>query len=115
MDWIGSAMSAGAVKSKTTGYYVASTGTAKSGNLCKRYMRICSGIDTEMSSCIFSGSSAWTVWDAGETMLQGGEMQGSSWEYIIEAVSSSSSSVGVMQVEDTRRVTQAVFVIVDDS
>ena len=36
--------------------YVASTGTGKSGNLCKRYMRICSGIDTEMSSCIFSGS-----------------------------------------------------------
>jgi hypothetical protein len=32
-----------------------------------------------------------------------------------EAVSSSSSSVGVMQVEDTRRVTQGIFVIIDDS
>jgi hypothetical protein len=45
-------------------------------------------------------------------------MQGSSgsteFHYLIvfEAVSHSSSSVGVMQVEDTRRVTQAVLVIV---
>jgi len=53
--------------------------------------------------------------DAGETRLQDGEMQGSSgsteFHYLIvfEVVSSSSSSVGVMQVEDTRRVTQAVL------
>ena len=96
---------------------MASTGTVKSGNLWKRYMRICNGIDTEMSSCIFSGSNDQrTVWDAVETMLQGGEMQGSSGSTgLFEAVSSSSSSVGVMEVEDTRRVTQAVFVIVDDS
>ena len=54
--------------------------------------------------------------DAGETRLQGGRMQGSSgsteFDYLIvfEVVSSSSSSVGVMQVEDTRRVTQAALV-----
>ena len=35
--------------------------------------------DTEMSSCIFSGSKVSVDgWDAGETRLQGGEMQGSS-------------------------------------
>ena len=57
-----------------------------------------------------------TVWDAGETMLQGGKMQRSSGSTgLFEAVSSSSSSVGVMQVEDARRVTQAALVIVDDS
>ena len=55
--------------------------------------------------------------DAGETRLQGGKMQGSSgsteFHYLIvfEVVSSSSSSVGVMQVEDTRRVTQAALVM----
>ena len=49
-------------------------------------------------------------------MLQGGEMQGNSGSIgLFEAVSSSSSSVGVMQVEDARRVTQAALVIVDDS
>ena len=48
-------------------------------------------------------------------MLQGGKLQGSSGSTgLFEAVSSSSSSVGVMQVEDTRRVTQAALVIVDD-
>ena len=58
--------------------------------------------------------------DTGETRLQGGEMQGSSgsteFHYLIvfEVVSSSSSSVGVMQVEDTRRVTQAVLAMVRD-
>ena len=57
---------------------MASTGTAKSGNLCIR-CRVCSGLDTEMSSCIFSESKGQrTVWDTGETMLQGSEMQGSS-------------------------------------
>jgi len=36
-------------------------------------------LDTEMSDRIFSGSkSQRTVWDAGETKLQGGKMQGSS-------------------------------------
>jgi hypothetical protein len=35
-------------------------------------------LDTEMSDRIFSGSkSQRTVWDAGETKLQGGKMQGS--------------------------------------
>ena len=49
-------------------------------------------------------------------MLQGGKMQRSSGSTgLFEAVSSSSSSVGVMQVEDTRRVTQVALVIVDDS
>ena len=46
-------------------------------------------------------------WDAGETILQGGEMQGSSgstgFHYL--CFSSSRSSVGVMQVEDSRRMT----------
>jgi len=31
-------------------------GMVKSGNSCGRCMRICGGMDTEMSSCIFSGS-----------------------------------------------------------
>ena len=96
-----SAASAGAVKSET----------------CVDTAWVCSGMDTEMGSCIFSGSKGQrTVWDAGETMLQGGKMQRSSGSTgLFEAVSSSSSSVGVMQVEDARRVTQAALVIVDDS
>jgi hypothetical protein len=49
-----SATSAG-MECQKLGYYVASTGTVKSGNLCGR-CRVCSGADTEMSSCIFSGS-----------------------------------------------------------
>ena len=61
-------------------------------------------------------------WDTGETMFQGGELQGNSGSTGISfslvsvflLVSSSSSSVGVLQVEDTRRVTQATLVIVDD-
>jgi len=43
-------------------------------------------------------------------------MQGSSGSTgLFQLVSSSGSSVGVMLVEDTRRVTQAALVIVDDS
>ena len=67
--------STGMVQSKACGMYVASTGTVKSGNLCGRRRRICGGMDTEMSSCIFSESKGHrTGWDARETMLQGGEM-----------------------------------------
>jgi len=54
--WIGLSATGAGTDVRNSGYYVASTGTVKSGNLCKRYIRICSGIDTEMSSCIFSGS-----------------------------------------------------------
>ena len=73
--------------------------------------------DTEMSDRIFSGSQRgqFGSWNAGETRLYGGKMQGSSGSTgLFQLVSSSSSSVGVMQVEDIRRVTQAGLVIVDD-
>jgi hypothetical protein len=77
-----------------SGYFSGKCWGGKVRNLC---------LDTEMSDRIFSGSkSQRTVWDAGETRLQGGEMQRSSGSTgLFEAVSSSSSSVGVMRVEDT--------------
>ena len=111
--------STGMVQSKACGYFSGKCWGGKS-ETCVDAAWVCSGMDTEMSSCIFSGSQCqrgrFGSWDAGETMLQGGEMQGSSGSTgLFEAVSSSSSSVGVMQVEDTRRVTQVALVIVDDS
>src|SRR5436190_12575636 len=108
--------STGMVQSKACGYFSGKCWGGKS-ETCVDAAWVCSGMDTEMSSCIFSGSKGQrTVWDTGETMLQGGEMQGNSGSIgLFEAVSSSSSSVGVMQVEDTRRVTQVALVIVDDS
>jgi hypothetical protein len=65
----------------------------------------------------------WRVKDGPQGfMLQGGRMQGSSGSagisfqmFVCFRLSSSSSSVGVMQVEDSRRVTQEALVIVDDS
>ena len=62
------------------GISAASAGAVKVRNLCFDAAWFCSGIDTEMSSCIFSGSQrGWfESWNAGETMLQGSKMQGSS-------------------------------------
>ena len=48
--------SMGIVLSKACGIYVASMRMVKSRNLCGHCRKICSRIDTEMSSYIFSGS-----------------------------------------------------------
>ena len=75
--------STGMVQSKACGIYVASTGTVKSENLCKRYMRVCSGIDTEMSSCIFSRSKVQRGRMVGRwgNQASGRLDAGKQWEY----------------------------------
>jgi hypothetical protein len=74
--WIGSATT----DVRNSGYYVASTGTVKSVKLLWTLQEdLWRDIHwDEQLHLQWELSSAWMVWDAGETRLQGGKMQGSS-------------------------------------